>query len=230
MLDVEAFILVGGESSRMGEDKSRLLVNGKTTVSLITEALRPVTSSIRTVGSHLEQVSEFGVPPLGRRVKAELQTTDPLENIPDLQTRWGPLGGIEAALRAGRSKFCVVVACDLPFVTTALFAYLLSFAEASEACDAIVPMQEDGRPQPLCGVYRREPCLTATENAIADNQHSPRAMLDRVSTRYITFNELTNLPGSDHFFFNLNRPEDYERAKEIADGEDPTSSLISKSL
>jgi molybdenum cofactor guanylyltransferase len=204
MLDVEGFILVGGESSRMGKDKSRLLVNGKTTVSLITEALRPVTTSIRLVGSHLEP-------------------TDSLLNIPDLQYKWGPLGGIQAALRAGRTKFCVVVACDLPFVTTELFARLLSFREASEACDAIVPRQEDGRPQPLCAVYQREPCLPATENAIADNQHSPRALLDRVRTRYIPFNELTDLRGSDHFFFNLNRPEDFERAKQIAGRSGPTS-------
>lgn len=202
MLDVDGFILVGGESSRMGEDKSRLLVNGKTTVSLIAEALRPVTASIRIVGSHSEP------------------SKDSLPNIPDLQNKWGPLGGIQAALRAGRSKFCVVVACDLPFVTTELFARLLSSREIS---DAIVPMQKDGRPQPLCAVYQREPCLVATENAIADNQHSPRAMLDRVRTRYIAFDELTNLPGSDHFFFNLNRPEDYESAKQIAVRNDSTS-------
>lgn len=204
MLDVEGFILVGGESSRMGKDKSRLVVNGKTTVSLIAEALRPLTTRIRTVGSHLE-------------------STDSLPNIPDLQHGWGPLAGIQAALRAGRTEFCVVVACDLPFVTTELFAHLLSFMPASEACDAIVPMQEDGRPQPLCAVYQREACLVATEKAIANDQHSPRAMLDRVRTRYISFSELTNLPGSDHFFFNLNRPEDYEQAKQIADRRGPTS-------
>lgn len=204
MLDVEGFILVGGESSRMGEDKSRLAVNGKTTVSLIAEALRPVTTSIRTVGSHLGP-------------------TDSLANIPDVQYRWGPLGGIQAALRAGRTEFCVVVACDLPFVTTELFAHLLSFITPPETFDAIVPMQEDGRPQPLCAVYQREACLVATENAIANDQHSPRAMLDRVRTRYISFSELTNLPGSDYFFFNLNRPEDYEQAKQIADRIGPTS-------
>lgn len=204
MLDVEGFILVGGESSRMGKDKSRLLVNGKTTVSLIAEALRPVTTGIRIVGSHLEP-------------------TDSLPNVPDLQHRWGPLGGIQAALRAGKTEFCVVIACDLPFVTTELFVRLLSFIEAPETCDAIVPMQEDGRPQPLCAVYQREACLVATENAIANNQHSPRAMLDRVRTRYINFSELTNLSGSDHFFFNLNRPEDYERAIQIADRNAPTS-------
>ena len=37
MLDVEGFILVGGASSRMGADKSSLLLNGKTTVSLISK-------------------------------------------------------------------------------------------------------------------------------------------------------------------------------------------------
>ena len=202
MLDVEGFILVGGESSRMGEAKARLLLNGKTTVWLIAEALRPVTTSVQVVGSYAGT------------------TDNSLPKIPDLQNKWGPLGGIEAALHAGQGKFCVIVACDLPFVTAELFARLLSFRETS---DAIVPRQEDGRPQPLCAVYQREECLVAAENAIANNQHSPRAMLDRVRTRYIGFNELNDLPGSDHFFFNLNHPEDYERAKQIAVRVGPTS-------
>ena len=82
MLDVEGFILVGGASSRMGADKSGLVLNGKTTVSLIAEALRPVTSNVSLVGS-------------SRR-----SSTLRLPNVPDVNERWGPLGGIQAALRA----------------------------------------------------------------------------------------------------------------------------------
>jgi molybdenum cofactor guanylyltransferase len=199
MLDVEGFILVGGASRRMGEDKSRLLVNGRTTVTWVTEALRPVTSSVSLVGSHAEPNSTS------------------LPNIPDLQSRWGPLAGIQAALRACKTECCIIAACDLPFVTPGLFAHLLTSMEAAKAsAEAMVPMQSDGRAQPLCSVYRRAPCLAAAEESIANNEHSPRAMLDMVRTQYISFDELAKLPGSEYFFFNVNRREDYERAKQIA--------------
>ena len=197
MLDVEGFILVGGASSRMGADKSGLVLNGKTTLSLIAEVLRPVTNNLSLVGSH-----------------GGLDSS--LPNVPDVNERWGPLGGIQAALRAARTEFCFIVACDLPFLTSELLGQLWQMTSgASTIPAAVVPVQSDGRPQPLCAIYRRGPCLIATEKSIALGEHTPRAMLDKVNTRYVDFSEFAHLAGSEDFFFNLNRPEDYERAQEI---------------
>jgi molybdopterin-guanine dinucleotide biosynthesis protein A len=199
MLDVEGFILVGGASSRMGADKSGLLLNGKTTVSLISEALRPVTSRVSVVGTSVEA------------------TSSGLRGVPDLHEHWGPLGGIQAALNACETVHCIIIACDLPFVTSELLAYLFKIrSEADTAPAAVVPLQSDGRPQPLCAVYSKAPCLAAAEKSIALGEHTPRAMLDKIDTRYVDFGELRNLSGSEHFFLNLNHPEDYEEAKEIA--------------
>src|SRR6185436_20227274 len=160
MLDVEGFILVGGASSRMGVNKANLLLNGKTTVSLISEALRSVTSRVSVVGTSVEATST-GLP-----------------GVPDLHESWGPLGGIQAALHACKSELCLVIACDLPFVTGELFAYLLQIEGGSNTTSAaVVPLQSDGRPQPLCAVYRKQSCLAAAEKSIALGEHSPRAML-----------------------------------------------------
>ncbi len=120
MLDVEGFILVGGASSRMGADKSGLLLNGKTTVSLISEALRPVTSKVSVVGTSVEATSS-GLP-----------------DVPDLHERWGPLGGIQAALHACETVRCIVIACDLPFVTSELLALLLKFESEADTDPAAV--------------------------------------------------------------------------------------------
>jgi len=199
MLDVEGFILVGGASSRMGVNKANLLLNGKTTVSLISEALRSVTSRVSVVGTSVEATST-GLP-----------------GVPDLHESWGPLGGIQAALHACKSELCLVIACDLPFVTGELFAYLLQIeCRATTPPAAVVPLQSDGRPQPLCAVYRKKSCLAAAEKSIALGEHSPRAMLDKIETRYVNFNDLRDLSGSEHFFLNLNHPQDFEEAKEIA--------------
>jgi len=195
MFDVQGFILVGGASSRMGKDKARLMLGGRTSVELIATALQSVTQLISTVGW-------------------SQQTPGALPNLPDLREEWGPLAGIEAALRNAKSTHCLVVACDFPFVNGKLFERLLGLTDDS---DAIIPLQDDDRPQPLCAVYRVETCLRATEAAIAAGEHSPRALLDRVRTRYVPFIELSPLGGSEYFFFNVNTPENYQQAQQIFD-------------
>jgi len=193
MLDVEAFILVGGRSSRMGKDKSGLRFGDRSGVALIAASLQRVAHTIRTVG---------------RAVPA----AEGLENIADAHDQWGPLAGIEAALCNSNSEHCLIVACDLPFVTGELFERLVGLADHR---DAIVPVQSDGRPQPLCAIYRKSPCLTAARNVIAGGEHSPRALLDQVQTQYVPFAELSDLDGSEYFFFNVNTPENYEQAQQI---------------
>ena len=195
MFDVEGFILVGGASSRMGSDKSQLKFDGQTGVELIAAALRPIVGAVRFVGSREEAyLSQLG-------------------NIPDLHEHWGALGGIHAALDACQSAWAAIVACDLPLVTDELFARLSQFAQ--EPFDAVVPVQPDGRQQPLCAFYRRESCFAATDRLIASDEHTPRALLASVLTRWVEFSELADLPNAKHFFLNVNTPADYERAIQI---------------
>src|SRR5205085_8926978 len=75
--------------------------------------------------------------------------------VADVYPRWGALGGLHAALANCRREWAIVVACDLPFVTAALFDHLASLRANHEA---VVPVQPDGRPQPLAALYRAEPC------------------------------------------------------------------------
>ena len=200
MLDVESFILVGGASSRMGTDKSLLLFSHQTAVQRITNELAPITLSISLVGSRVQR------PPAG------------LKRVSDVHQRWGALGGIHAALRAGEAQWAMIVACDLPLVTRALFSFLLRLRDGQDnSIDAVVPIQSDGRPQPLCALYRRESCLKEAERVIAAGEHTPRALLAAVSTRWVTFEELAGLPNAAHFFLNVNTPADYERAQQIVE-------------
>jgi molybdopterin-guanine dinucleotide biosynthesis protein A len=197
MLDVEGFILVGGRSSRMGTDKSRLQFGRQTSVERIAAELRTVTSGISLVGP-----GSAGFDP-------------DLRIVPDTHQQWGALGGIHAALGACVSAWALIVACDLPFVTRDLCQRLLALS-LSEPPDAVVPIQPDGRPQPLCALYRREPCRLEAEKLIAGGEHTPRALLANVKTRWVRSEELSDLPGAENFFFNMNTPEDYERAKQIS--------------
>jgi len=196
MLDVEGFILVGGRSSRMGTDKSRLQFGGQTSVQRIAAELRPVTPRISLVGPG----------PAG---------FDPdLRRVPDTHERWGALGGIHAALGACVAVWALIVACDLPFVTRDLCSRLVTLSR-QESPDAVVPIQPDGRPQPLCALYRRERCRLEAEQLIASGEHTPRALLANVNPRWVRPEELVDLPGAQNFFFNVNTPADYEQAQQI---------------
>ena len=198
MLDVESFILVGGASSRMGTDKSRLLFANQTAVERVSRELASIGSSISLVGSRNESA------PSG------------LKRVSDVHPRWGALGGIHAALNAGEKQWAMIVACDLPFVTRLLFSNLIrTCVDHKKSIDAVVPIQSDGRPQPLCALYRRETCLKEAERLIAAGEHTPRALLASVRTRWVQFDEIAGLPNAEHFFLNVNTPADYERARQI---------------
>jgi molybdopterin-guanine dinucleotide biosynthesis protein A len=189
---IEGFILAGGASSRMGEDKSRLTLGGRTFVESAARTLRAVTTRVSVVSS---------------RPGAE---SHGLRLVPDLRGGVGALGGLHAALASCRAEWAAVVACDLPFVTGEFAARLASMC--ADDLDAVVPLQEDGRVQPLCAMYRARVCLEQAEEMISAGELRPRLLLSRVRARRVAFEELRDLEGSRRFFLNVNTLEDYARA------------------
>ncbi|HEY0004357.1 MAG TPA: molybdenum cofactor guanylyltransferase [Pyrinomonadaceae bacterium] len=192
MSEIEGFILAGGASSRMGRDKARLSLGQKQFVERIADALRHIADRLSLVGAR-DPAAAWRWP-----------------NVPDVHKSWGALGGLHAALKASRAPWAAVVACDLPFVTGELF---LRLAARREGFDAVVPLQMDGRRQPLCALYRVSQCLDQTEKLIAEGERRPRALLDKIRTRLVQPEELADLEGAALFFSNINTPEDYEQAK-----------------
>lgn len=185
---IEAFILAGGASSRMGTDKSQLLLENQTFVERIAATLLTVTNSIRLVGG---------------RENSKLPTID------DIYPQWGALGGLHAALSACRREWAIVIACDLPFVTAELFR---SLASRRADHDAVVPIQPDGRPQPLAALYRIDPCARRATELIETGRRRPLDLLQSVNTRWVAFAEIANLAQAERFFVNINTPEDYYEA------------------
>jgi molybdopterin-guanine dinucleotide biosynthesis protein A len=198
---IAGYILAGGTSRRMGKDKARLTLGGESFVERIAREVRAVTDSVTLVG--------------GRPVP-ELNA---LQHTPDVIPNWGTLGGVHAALSVCQANWALVVGCDFPLVTTELFLYLLSLRAGYEA---VAPIQDDGIPQPLCSLYRVRPCLQITEQLIKSGERKPVALLQSVRTRWVSFAELSSLRGANHFFDNVNTPEDYRRVSKWVLSEDVT--------
>ncbi len=197
MTDVEGFILIGGASSRMGVDKAQIRLGGRTFVERAASALAAVADTTRVVSSRPEHAR------LGWPV------------VEDVVHNAGALGGVHAALRACRLPWAAFVSCDLPFVTGELLAHLASRRAAG--VEAIAPRQEDDWPQPLCALYARQPCLSVAERMLRGDERRPRALLAEVRTRWVAFAELSELPGAENFFLNVNTPHDLSRARQVAE-------------
>lgn len=132
-----------------------------------------------------------------------------LRSFPDLVREAGPLGGIYTALHYSPTPYCLVLACDLPFLTGALIKMLI---EGRSTPDVLVVDAGKG-PEPLCAVYRRT-CLPVIRDQLDSGNLRVTDLYAKVNTRIL------NIQKADRRFnpevlFNVNSPEDLDRARRI---------------
>lgn len=180
------FVLVGGNSSRMGRDKALLPWNGTT----LAQHVAGIVSEAAGCAALLGDPARFGG--LGYPVYAD--------RVPGR----GPIGGILTALLVSPAEWCLVAGCDMPAISLAILRLLLDEADGS-AVQCVVPMGASG-PEPLCAVYHRS-CLPVLEQAVARGRLKMRDVVRELSTRLVTGID----PGC---FVNLNTPEEFEAFRE----------------
>jgi molybdopterin-guanine dinucleotide biosynthesis protein A len=190
MNDATAFILAGGKSSRMGQDKAFLPFAGSTLLERVLATLRAVVSDVRIVGS-AERFGDFA------------------PTVEDQFPNCGPLGGIHAALSASNRPLNLIVAVDMPFLEPDFLRYLLDQARASN--DPVTIACAENRWQPLCAVYRRA-FLSVAESALRARRYRIDDLFSQVNLRAIDEHELAAHNFSSQIFCNLNTPDELERA------------------
>jgi molybdopterin-guanine dinucleotide biosynthesis protein A len=192
---IGAFIQAGGRSTRMGSTKALLPLGGKSCLEWVIAAARAVTSEITVVTSH-PQVMAFC------RERGIALASDQYRDV-------GPLAGLHVALARCRGEAALVLACDLPFLTGEFLRLLwASFGETQ----AVVPLDAEGRPQPLCALYAVA-CLPVVTDLIARGERRMMRVLDHLAVRFLAFSEIAHLPGAADFFRDLDTPEDYRSAR-----------------
>jgi molybdopterin-guanine dinucleotide biosynthesis protein A len=184
---LKALVLLGGKSSRMGEEKGLIqyheITQAEHLVSLLEELGLEVFLSVRE-----EQKESYAF--LNRPFIA-----DQLQGS-------GPLGGIASAMRTLPQTALLVVACDLPNLQKEQLEFLLKNrnAKAFATCYAS-PM--DGGPEPLCSIYEPK-SFSALMKVWVNGKSCPRKML---------FNRTVEiLPVKDSaFLMNANTPEERQQ-------------------
>jgi molybdenum cofactor guanylyltransferase len=191
MGDRAAFVLAGGQSTRMGADKAFVQLEGRTLLAHALALAKSVTSDVRIVGSP-QKFAAFG------------------EVVEDEFPQHGPLAGIHAALRASSSELNLMLAVDMPFVEVRFLEYLLGEAARHESAMVTIP-RAAGAWQTLCAVYRK-PFAGLAEQALRQGKNKIDPLFRDIEMRVVDEHELTRQNFSPEMFRNLNTLEELKQA------------------
>lgn len=135
-IPIRACLLIGGRSSRMGRPKHLIRgENGRTWVENTVDLLRPFTMDIVLSG-------KGDVP----------ENLAALTRIPDVPDVKGPLTGILAAMRWRPDSCWLLLACDMPNITTDALEWLLA-SRSPDSFGTVPRLKEDGFVEPLLALY-----------------------------------------------------------------------------
>jgi len=176
-----AIIMAGGDSSRMGMDKSVLAINGKPMVEIIAEQLRTSFSQTLISANDAEKFAFLG-----------------LQIVPDRIQGQGPLMGIASALEASANEVNFVVACDIPHID---LTYVRKMLWRAKGADIVIPRSRDKEYEPLFAVYNKS-ALEAINEVLRTGGRKISDVFTRCKVSYIELKA--------DCFTNLNTRAEYE--------------------
>ncbi|KHE93125.1 MAG: molybdenum cofactor guanylyltransferase [Candidatus Scalindua rubra] len=185
---MNAVILAGGKSSRMGTNKAFLELKGKTFIELQIELLSEMFDEI-FISANTPSEYEYLNLPVSK----------------DIYPDKGPLGGIYTSLINSGSFHTFMLACDMPFVEPGLIKHLENL---TKEYDVVIPKSEKGL-EPLHAFYSKK-CIDPIKRELDENNLRIISFLPHVNVKIV---ELNSLPPSASFknsIKNLNTRDEYE--------------------
>ena len=193
--DVSVVILAGGQSRRLGRDKSLLELGGQSLIARTVQRLAPLSDDIVVVTNKREDYAHLALE---------------VRFVPDEQPGAGALMGVYSGLKAVINDSALAVACDMPFLNVPLLRYMLP---RSASYDVVVPRLGDFL-EPLHAIYSKR-CLPFMDALLRQGRKQIIAFYDSVEVDYIEADEIAKFDPRRLSFLNLNLPADWQLAQEL---------------
>ncbi len=182
-----AWILAGGKSRRMGQDKARLPLGGEPLLVRNARLLAEVAGANVHVLAPPGEYADLG-----------------FSSTPDLRPNSGPLAGIEAALASGRYEWNLLAACDMPYLEADWLRFLIAQA-VTQNLDCVVSKHPERGMNPLCAVWNRR-ALPLVQSMLDAGERRVRDAASRLHA-------LELIPLDPKILANWNEPEDLASAQ-----------------
>ena len=184
-----AAILAGGQSRRMGRDKSMLRLDGPPIILRIAKILGKIFSEVFVVATEEKTYEQMG-----------------LRVVSDIYPGNDSLGGLHAAVAVAESSHVFVAGCDMPLLQPALIS---AIASAVDGWDVVVPVKNE-RPEPLCAFYGKR-CEAPIEQSISRGDLKMTNFHSQVRVRRIEETAWRLWDPEGVSFLNANTPEEFKK-------------------
>lgn len=179
---MNAYILAGGKSSRMGEDKGLVLFHNKPMISYVIEVVTTITPNIFIVSSN-EDYEVFSYP-----------------LIADNTANLGPAGAIDTLLHHSHEQYNIVLPCDMPFIDIASVQYLIDNIGSNEIC---VPKFQH-HVEALIGIYQKK-CEKKWHELVTQGILKLSDLLSHFTTTFVDGDGMAEK--NERLFVNVNSKE-----------------------
>jgi molybdopterin-guanine dinucleotide biosynthesis protein A len=184
--NISGIILSGGKSSRMGENKAFIKIEGVPIIERIHNLFKTIFSEILIVTNEVELFENF---------EAKIHR--------DLIPGQGALGGLYTGIYYSSFPRAFCVACDMPFLKSSLIRYLI---EKTKDYDVVVPRTKDGL-QPLHAIYSKN-CLGPIRKIMERKHFKIIDIYPMVKVNIVEEDEFRHLDSARESFLNVNTPEE----------------------
>ena len=181
----------------MGKDKATLPFLGIPLITRLLDRFAGSATELLIITNDVRGYKKLGVPLYG-------------DLIPDR----GALGGLYTALTIASQPLIGLIAADMPFANPELIKYQMKIIQESDL-DAVIPGTWQGI-EPFHSVYRKKSCLPLVKEAIDNDLWKMISWHDQARIKILNPDQIRRITGSDHTFMNLNTPEEFREAEEIA--------------
>jgi molybdopterin-guanine dinucleotide biosynthesis protein A len=182
-------IMAGGQSSRMGTDKSFVLFQGRPMIEIIKERVTGLGDELILITNKPDEYTHLHLPMFS-----------------DVYPDHGSLGGIFTAVHYATHPYTLVVACDMPWLNRPLLEHMITLRQTAEV---IVPRWQK-YPEPLHAIYHKN-CLAAIEANLQAQRLKITGFFGQVQVHFVEREVIERFDANGRSFANINTPDELQQ-------------------